>query len=270
MSIRDKAFMGFVRVLPRQLLTIGAGKLAELPVPQALRKPIYTGFAKAVGANLDEAAADVSTFSTFNNFFTRALQDGLRPWQAAEGEWAVPADGKLSACGRITRGEMIQAKGISYTVDALLGEDAALWEGARYCVVYLSPADYHRVHWPIGGHVEAVRELGAELWPVNGPSVRTVGGLFVENERTVSILKDTRGRRSAVVMVAATVVGGIELCVPSGSEARPVEVQGGDEHGRFHLGSTVVLVVQDNEVPLQDATIPSDSPVTLGTLLWGE
>lgn len=270
MSIQDKAFMGFVRVLPRQLLTVGAGKLAELPVPEPLRKPIYGAFAKAVGANLDEAAADVSTFSTFNNFFTRALQDGLRPWEAAEGEWAVPADGKLSACGRIRAGKMIQAKGIEYNVGALLGEDETAWENARYCVVYLSPADYHRVHWPVGGTVEDVRELGAELWPVNGPSVRTVSGLFVENERTVSIIKDSKGRRAAVVMVAATVVGGIELCVPSAAAAAPIQVAGGDEHGRFHLGSTVVLVVQDNEAPLSECTIPSDSPVKVGQLLWGE
>lgn len=268
MSVFDKAFMSVIRVLPRQALTMAAGKLAALPVPEALRTPIYTGFAKAVGANLEESAAGVATFPTFNHFFTRALVDGLRPWQPDAEEWAIPADGKLSACGRIQRGAMIQAKGIDYRVSDFLGEDEAAWEGARYATIYLSPADYHRAHWPTSGAVEDVRAMGGELWPVNGPSVRNVPGLFVENERTVSIMTDARGRRAAVVMVGATVVGGIELCVPSASTDAPTPVIAGTEHGRFYLGSTVVLVVQDREAPLTDATIDDGSPVQLGQTLW--
>lgn len=268
MSVQDKAFMGLVRVLPRQWLTMGAGKLASLAVPEALRTPVYGTFARLVGANVDEAAAGLTTFPTFNAFFTRALQDGLRPWNVGERDWGMPADGRLSINGRVAQGEMIQAKGIAYDVGALLGEDSSAWEGARYSVVYLSPADYHRVHWPIGGVVEDVRALGAELWPVNGPSVRSVGGLFVENERTVTIFRDSAGRRSAMVMVAATVVGGIELCVPAASSAHPVAVQGGDEHGRFYLGSTVVMVVQDANAPLTSADVALDSKVCVGEALW--
>lgn len=268
MSVLDTAFMRVMRLLPRQGLTMAAGKLAELPVPQVLRTPIYGAFARAVGANLEEAAAGVSTFPTFNHFFTRALTDGLRPWHVDADEWAIPADGKLSACGRIASGAMIQAKGIHYRVSDFLGEDAAAWEGARYATIYLSPADYHRAHWPTSGVVEDVRIMGGDLWPVNGPSVRNVPQLFVENERTVSIMTDAKGRRAAVVMVGATVVGGIELCVPSASKRHLAPVVAGDEHGRFYLGSTVVLVVQDKHAPLADTTIPDASPVQLGQALW--
>lgn len=270
MSLRDRAFMSLVRVLPRHLLTAGAGKLAELPVPALLRKPIYGGFAKAVGANLDEAAAGVSTFGTFNAFFTRALLDGIRPWQAQGTAWGMPADGKLSVAGRIQQGDMIQAKGIDYSVGDFLGEDAAAWEGARYATVYLSPADYHRVHWPVGGAVEEIRSMGGELWPVNDASVKYVEGLFIENERTVTIFRDSAGRRAAMVMVGATVVGGIELCVLDASKDAPVRVRANDEHGRFHLGSTVVMVVQDSDAPLADCTIRAGSAVQLGQLLWAE
>lgn len=268
MSLRDKAFMSLIRVLPRQLLTAGAGKLAELPVPEPLRKPIYGGFAKAVGANLEEAAADVSTFATFNAFFTRALLDGLRPWLPRGDAWGVPADGKLSVVGRIRRGEMIQAKGIDYSVEDFLGEDAAAWEGARYATIYLSPADYHRVHWPVSGEVTAIRSMGGDLWPVNDASVKYVNGLFIENERTVTRMRDSAGREAAVIMVGATVVGGIELCVHDASEQAPVRVRANDEHGRFHLGSTVVLVVQDQDKPLENCHIPVGSAVRLGEILW--
>lgn len=269
MSLRDKAFISLVRVLPRQLVTAGAGKLAELPVPTPLRRPIYGGFARLVGANLDESANAVDTFETFNAFFTRALRDGLRPWQANGDAWAIPADGKLSVEGRIERGAIIQAKGIDYAVDEFLGEDAAAWEGARFATIYLSPADYHRVHWPVSGAVTRVAALGGDLWPVNEASVRYVPTLFIENERTVTIFNDAAGRRAAMVMVGATVVGGIELSVLDASEAAPVPVRGAAEHGRFHMGSTVVLLVQDRDAPLQDTQRTLGSAVQLGELLWG-
>ena len=46
-------------------------------------------------------------------------------------------------------------KGSEYDVGALLGDpaDAARFEGGWYCIVYLSPRDYHRVHAPVSGTV---------------------------------------------------------------------------------------------------------------------
>lgn len=268
MSLRDKAFISLIRVMPRQLVTAGAGKLAELPVPTRLRRTVYGGFARLVGADLEEAANGVDTFETFNAFFTRALRDGLRPWQATGDAWAVPADGKLSVEGRIERGAIIQAKGIDYAVEDFLGEDAEAWEGARFATIYLSPADYHRVHWPVSGAVTRVAAMGGDLWPVNEASVRYVPTLFIENERTVTVFKDAAGRRAAMVMVGATVVGGIELCVLDASEAAPVRVRGAEEHGRFHMGSTVVLLVQDRDAPLKETEREIGSAVRLGELLW--
>lgn len=268
MSIRKKAFISLMRVLPRQAMTAGVGRLAELPVPAPLRKPIYGGFARAVGANLEESAADIETFETFNAFFTRALREGVRPWETKGDGWAVPADGKLSVEGRIHQGQMIQAKGIDYRVSDFLGEDGSSWEGARFATIYLSPADYHRVHWPVNGQVEAVRTMGGDLWPVNDASVLYVPRLFVENERTVTVMRDGRGRRAAVVMVGATIVGGIELTVQDASVSLPVAVRANEEHGRFHMGSTVVLVVQDKDAPLEDTELVLGDGVRLGQTLW--
>lgn len=268
MSLRDHVFMSAVRRIPRQRLTALAGRVARQRVPAPLRRPFYGAFAVAVGANLEESAQPIESFESFNAFFTRGLRQDVRVWSGSAHDWTVPADGTLSVEGRVERGQLLQVKGIDYSVADLLDDDAATWEGARYATIYLSPADYHRVHWPVSGHVDAVQGKGGDLWPVNRASVQHVPGLFIENERTITMMTDSRGRRAAIVMVGATIVGGIELRVPFATEKHPTAIHAGDEHGRFYLGSTVVLLVQDADAPLEDTSLPLNEAVQLGQSLW--
>lgn len=268
MSLRDQAFMAAIRRIPRQRLTALAGKIAQQHVPTSLRESFYGTFAWAVGANLTESAEPLKSFDSFNQFFTRELVSGVRPWNGGPNDWTMPADGTMSVTGRVKQGEMLQVKGINYRVEDLLLEDAAPWEGARYATIYLSPADYHRVHWPVSGTVHHVRSAGGELWPVNRASVHHVPDLFIENERTISRVTDMNGRQGAVVMVGATIVGGIELKVSSASQENPASFAAGEEHGRFYLGSTVVLIVQDHDNPLGEYTGVADAHVRLGEPLW--
>ena len=269
--ITDRAAIGLLRVLPRKLVTRAAGWAAERTVPTALRAPLYRAFANAVGANLAEAADPLDSFPRFNAFFTRELKPDARPWSAPPTHWAMPADGRLSEHGRVTSGRMLQVKGIDYPVQHLLGvDDPAPWEGARYATVYLSPADYHRVHNPAAVVVTSVRRLGGELWPVNRLSASNIPELYVRNERSVTLVRDARGRQGAIVMVGATVVGGIELAAESPDTQPSGGFAAGSEHGRFLLGSTVVLVLQDREHPLDDTTLRAGDPVRLGQPLWPE
>lgn len=268
MSLRDRVFMSAVRRIPRQHLTALAGKIAAYKVPTPLRQPVYRAFSLAVGADLSESAHPLASFERFNEFFTRELKPGVRTWTGEQHDWAMPADGTISVTGRVQQGQMLQVKGIDYDVGDLLGEDPAPWEGARYATIYLSPADYHRVHWPVSGSVHTVRSMGGELWPVNRASVQYVPQLFVENERTVSRVVDVEGRAGAVIMVGATIVGGIDLQIPTPSDADPAAFAAGEEHGKFYLGSTVVLLVQDKDKPLNEQPMQPGQKVQLGAPLW--
>ena len=80
------------------------------------------------------------------------------------------------------------------------------FEGGAYATIYLSPRDYHRIHFPLGGAIIGWRYVPGQLWPVNPASVRSVPGLFTVNERLVTML-DTPLGACAVVAVGATVVG---------------------------------------------------------------
>lgn len=247
-----------VRALPRHELTRVAGRLAQARVPLALRPGLYGGFSRLVGATPGEAELGPERYETFDDFFTRQLRPGMRSFDAAVQGITSPADGALAAHGTIEQGTLIQAKGIDYPVHALLGDN--VWgdrfQQGVFATVYLSPADYHRVHVPADFTIERVRHLGGELWPVNGLSVPFVRGLFAVNERVAAMGSLADGTPFAMVMVAATVVGGMEISHPAintNSTHRAVDAEwdltpawqakAGDEFGVFHLGSTVVMVV---------------------------
>jgi phosphatidylserine decarboxylase len=183
-----------------------------------------------------------------------------------------PVDGRVSEAGRADAGRMIQAKGIDYTVAALLG-DAGLarrFEGGAWTTLYLSPRDYHRIHFPLSGAITGWRYLPGELWPVNAASVGNVPGLFTVNERLVTLL-DTPLGLTAIVAVGATVVGRVrasyDRAVPltdqpgaegmqRGDYAPPRPVGKGAELGAFEMGSTVILVFEPGRVRLSPRLVP--------------
>jgi phosphatidylserine decarboxylase len=277
---RDKLGYQLVRLLPKRALTRAVGVLACAEVPRRLRAPIYSGFATAVGADLSQMDGELHDFERFNAFFARPLVEGSRPVQVEKGEIASPADGFLSQAGRLADGLLLQAKGIEYSASELLGAayDGESLNDAIYSTVYLSPRDYHRVHFPFAGLVERVVHIGGELWPVNGLSVPFVRDLFIKNERLVARARLTDGRLAWIVMVGATVVGemtcqntGVQMLDRRDSGTRCTDiawqVDAGDEMGAFLMGSTAVIVVQDPDRILQLATA-KEQPMQMGQPLW--
>jgi hypothetical protein len=91
---------------------------------------------------------DLSTYSSFNAFFTRSLKTGVRPIAAGEEIVVSPVDGVVSQCGPIMRESIFQAKGHQFNLTTLLGGDqgrAAPFTNGIFSTIYLSPRDYHRI-----------------------------------------------------------------------------------------------------------------------------
>lgn len=258
--MKDRALFQLARIAPRRAVTRAAGRVFAIPVPGPLRGPLYSACLRAAGADPSEVELPLREYATVDALFTRRLRDGVRPW--AEAPWCSPADGRLDRVQRVREGSLVQAKGIDYPLAELLGDRKAAerLDGALAATIYLSPADYHRVHVPADLAIHRVVHLGGELWPVNAVSVAKVDALFARNERAVALFSTPDGRRGAMVMVAATVVGGIELgCAEvdlsrrhHAEQAVTHDVQwdapAGSWFGTFHLGSTVVLVVEGDDL----------------------
>lgn len=262
----DDLLFQAIRLLPRRGLTRALGNLAAREVPAFARPGLYGAFSSAVGARPEEAESPMEAYPTFDAFFTRRLKAGLRPWSAPEDGAGMPCDGRLDQIGRVRDGRMIQAKGMDFGPAGLLGVDDGLsWaQDAWFATIYLSPADYHRVHMPAAGRMTEIRRMGGELWPVNALSVRQVERLFEVNERVAAQFTLSDGRHAAMVMVAATVVGGIGLAPPlppvEGAGAiwqsgdAEVSLSANDEFGTFHIGSTVVMLFEDADGQWEPAT----------------
>lgn len=204
---------------------------------------------------MEEAAEEnPDRYPTLDAFFTRALKPEVRPWTSRPGI-ACPCDCDTASFGRITDGSLIHAKGHDYTAAALLGseEDAERFEDGQFTSLYLSPRYCHRVFTPMDGDRILVRHIPGRQYSVAPWAVEHIPGLFARNERVVSLFSDPDGIPFAVVMIGALNVASIEIAglglvtprraaMQRWPEAQPAHLSRGDELGRFHMGSSVVVL----------------------------
>ncbi|HEX2605685.1 MAG TPA: archaetidylserine decarboxylase [Oxalicibacterium sp.] len=242
-------------LLPKRALTAFAGKVASAKAGGATTA-LIRWFVRKYGVNMDEAAnPDITSYASFNEFFTRALGQGARP--LAEADFICPVDGAISQFGTIEKDQIIQAKGHNYTTTALVGGDPQLaqrFEHGAFATLYLSPRDYHRVHMPCDGRLTRMIYVPGDLFSVNPATARGVPNLFARNERVVCVFEGEFGP-FIMTMVGATIVGSIATVWHGAVNAsrynnlrewhyneQRVELKKGDEMGRFLLGSTVVML----------------------------
>src|ERR1700712_1152566 len=64
---------------------------------------------------------DLHNFPNLAAFFYRTLKPGMRPLDPNLNAVLSPADGKVIQFGTIENGEVEQVKGVTYSLDALLG-----------------------------------------------------------------------------------------------------------------------------------------------------
>ncbi len=212
------------------------------------------------GVNMDEAEVPPGGFDSFNSFFTRRLKAGARPIDPDPSAIVSPCDGKVQTAGEISSGMLLQAKGIDYRLSELLGDTsdngiAARFEGGRFLTIYLSPGDYHRVHFPVSGHVRGVHHIPGGLLSVSPGVLNLFDDVFCRNERVSGLLETDQDGYVGMVMVGATSVGRISLSFSdmvsnvgrqwgAAIYTEPIPCRRGDEYGVFNLGSTVIVLVE--------------------------
>jgi phosphatidylserine decarboxylase len=263
-------------LLPKKALTAFAGWVAGARWGSATTA-IIRWFIGKYQVNMAEAAnPDPASYSTFNEFFTRALKEGARP--LADAPFVCPVDGAISQCGAIDKDQIFQAKGHHYSTTALVGGDAqlaALFENGSFATIYLSPRDYHRIHMPCDGTLRRMVYVPGDLFSVNPTTARGVPGLFARNERVVCVF-DTAHGPMVLTLVGATVVGSMATVwhgvvnpprLPQVTEWHydegKVGLRRGEEMGRFLLGSTVVMLFPQDKLRLTSRW-NSAQPVCLG------
>jgi phosphatidylserine decarboxylase len=266
---------------PKQALTAFAGWVAGRERGW-VTTAIIRRFVRKYSVNMAEALdSNITSYATFNDFFTRALKPGARPLSTSD--LVCPVDGCVSQFGPISGDQIFQAKGHRYSTTALLGGDAVLAEQFKdgsFATLYLSPKDYHRIHMPCDGRLLQMIYVPGDLFSVNPTTARGVPGLFARNERVVCVFESARGK-FVLVLVGATIVGSMATVwhglvnpprLPDVKTwnyvVQKVELKQGDEMGRFLLGSTVVMLFPKAALSFNQAWEPGRA-IRLGETMAG-
>ena len=271
MNQRNELFIALQRVLPKHALSRLVAKLADSERPW-LKDLLIKRAIKTFNIDMEEAVSvDLEDYKSFNVFFTRELKSGARPLPRGKKAVVSPADGVISQAGKIEKNRLLQAKGIDYSLNHLVGDSnqGSQYENGTFATIYLSPKDYHRVHIPADGQLLSSRYIPGELFSVNQKTTEGLPDLFTRNERLVCEFKSEQMGNFTVIFVGAMLVAGIET-VWSGFEApgpgavretdysnQNLTFKRGDELGRFKFGSTVILLFQRGAVKLEKAIEPA-------------
>jgi phosphatidylserine decarboxylase len=243
------------------------------------KNALVRGFLKMYPVDMDEAEqSDPLRYVSFNDFFTRGLKKEARAIDPHARSIACPVDGTISEAGSIEGGTLLQAKGRRYTLAQLLaGRNwAGTFEGGCFATIYLAPFNYHRIHMPLRGDLRETVYVPGRLFSVNAVTAAYVPNLFARNERVLTLF-DTAFGPVALIMVGALNVGSMATVwagdiAPAARRVltvlppQTVTLDKGAELGRFNMGSTVILLFQQNRAAL-DSRVHAGLPVRVGESL---
>ncbi len=264
-NLRERAWLQVLPLLPKNTISRIIGHLAQAKLPATLVNWWVRCFIRHYDIEMTEVAAQ--RFASFNEFFTRPLRHECRPIDANPARVTAPVDGIIASLGSIDHGTLIQAKGIDYSLKALVvaEEYQRIFANGHYLTFYLSPRHYHRIHTPVGGTIEELYYIPGTLYPVNRLAVGHIPALFTLNERLLTIIANPEIGRVAVIKIGAMIVGKIKVVydhVESNKRPRLIHqkysslaIDKGAELGRFQMGSTVILLFEPGRIELDELII---------------
>lgn len=260
-------------IIPQHFLSSIMYKITRCETP-FVKSALIHGITKIYNIDVSQAAnTDLSTYASFNRFFTRALKPENRPIDITPGAMVSPVDGTVSQAGPISEGKIVQAKKHHYDVKTLLANDesASEFTNGEFTTIYLSPRDYHRIHAPFTGRLTKMIYVPGKLYSVSPATTEEVPGLFAKNERVVCLFETEYGP-AAVILVGAIFVSSMDTVwageiTPSDLNVvtkwdytdREYILNKGDELGRFNMGSTVILLLPENQISWDEQMRPGES-----------
>ena len=235
--------------IPRRSLTLFVGWLSRIENRWLCAACISLW---RIFSDLDLTESRQTRFRSLRECFTRELKDGARPIDRDPAVLASPCDALVGACGRVTEGQVVQAKGFPYPLIDLLGDPELVryYAEGRYATLRLTSSMYHRFHAPYDCRVEQVNYISGDTWNVNPIALKRVERLFCKNERAVIRCRLPGGALLTLVPVAAILVASIRLRFLDvqlhlkyrGPNNIPCDatLRKGEEMGWFQHGSTMI------------------------------
>ncbi|RAL60795.1 hypothetical protein DID88_009900 [Monilinia fructigena] len=243
---RGKGQVQVMSTLPLKAMSRIWGKFNELEIPYYLRVPGFKLYSFIFGVNLSEVSEpDLHVYPNLASFFYRTLKPGARPLHPDPNALLSPADGRVLQFGAIESGEVEQVKGMTYSLDALLGTNKP--------ATTPNSADPSNIFTPLKilhpnkpgkktsdasttpkaaseAEVRADLALGEKPW-YSRVTTENKSALYYSCRRSREARESYSGFAEATYEAASPILHGHAL-------------RRGEEMGGFQLGSTVVLVFE--------------------------
>lgn len=258
-TLRRRLSVALQHAMPQHLLSRVAHALTRSRTP-AIKNALIGSFVRNFRPEMNDAIEpNPFAYGSFNEFFTRALRADARPITRSENTVLSPVDGTISQLGHLDGTQILQAKGRSYSLEALLAKSddwARRLAGGAFATLYLAPYNYHRIHMPLTGTLVAAWYVPGRLFSVNAAAAATVDRLFARNERVICVFENGP-LTFAMVLVGALFVGSMTTVwhgdvtprrprrpatLPTDAPPAARRLEQGEEMGRFNMGSTVILL----------------------------
>ena len=205
-------------------------------------------------------------YKSFNDFFIRELKPGAREIDTGKNVVISPGDGKILAYEDIEYQNFI-VKGYRMNLHNFLRNDslARVYAAGSLILLRLSPADYHRFHFPVGGKLSPMVKIKGDYYSVNPIALRQDIRIFCENKREYQIIASKKFGNVLMSEIGATFVGSI---VQSHRGDTAVK---GREAGYFKFGgSSIILLFRKGKINI-DADLLRNTRNHLETqVLMGE
>jgi len=244
-SIRFLYNTVFGRILLKLITKTTVSKLAGAILRCPASRVFIKGFIAQNGIKMD--AYRSVKYKSFDDFFTREIRDGYRPFPTDISSLASPCDGKLTAYP-IASDSVFRIKHSLYSLKDLLQDKsiADKYSDGTCLIFRLSPDDYHRYcfiddaeilkHKYIKGLLHTVRPIAYQNHTV-----------FCQNSREYTVMQTKNFGKIVQIEVGALFVGKITNHKKSSTVLR------GEEKGMFQFGgSTIILLFSRGAVAIDE------------------
>ena len=239
-----------------------------LDTPESLTPESEKSFYDSPGYNMHEYIRPHGGWNSFNQIFARNFKPGYRPIAAISDQTVIvsPADSTFDGQWEIRKDSHITVKGLHWKVSELLEGSPYKdrFENGLFMHSFLSPADYHRQHAPIGGKVIEARVIPGQVYlevvAVEDPSVDNAARKKLVPKRKMQGYNDAydapdnagyqfaqaRGliiMETAIGLVAIVPIGMCQVSSVIMTAEVGVTLRKGEEVSYFQFGGSDIILV---------------------------
>ena len=203
-------------------------------------------------------------YKSYNDFFTRRIKDGQRPFDISKDVLMAPADSKLTYYP-INDDTILEIKDTKYQLKDLLQDEtlAKEYDGGICLVFRLAVDDYHRYSYVDDGQIVSHKKIKGIFHTVN-PIANDYYPIYKMNSREYTVIDSNNFGRMIQMEVGAMMVGKIVNYKHSIATK-------GEEKGYFEFGgSTVVMILKKDTVKIDDDIINNSSENIETRVLLGQ